>query len=98
MLPVGTSFPYRRKIYIITKNQPIDDFNDKITEAYFAYIIWCGKSEDQYRIGAAIAKTDLLDIALANAITNVSEEQIVSNDVTVKVGSSNDRVNIVKEI
>ena len=79
------------RLYIITKNQPIDDFNDKITEAYCAYIIWCGKSEDRYRIGAAIAKTDLLDIAIANALTNVSEEHVVSNDVNVKGGRSNEQ-------
>ena len=62
------------RIYIITENQPIDDFNDKFTEAYFADVIWCGKSEDQYRIGAAIAKTDLLDTTISNEIPNVSEQ------------------------
>ncbi len=79
-------FQVGERIYIITKNLPIDDFNDKITEAYCAYIIWCGKPEDRYRIGAAIAKTDLLDIAIASVLTNVSEEHVFSNDVNVKGG------------
>ena len=66
-------FQVGERIYIITENQPIDDFNDKFTEAYFADVIWCGKSEDQYRIGASIAKTDLLDTAVLKDISNISE-------------------------
>jgi hypothetical protein len=66
-------FQVGARINIMTENQPIDDFNDKFTEAYFADVIWCGKSKDQYRIGAAIAMTDLLDTAISNEIPNVSE-------------------------
>jgi hypothetical protein len=66
-------FQVGARINIMTENQPIDDFNDKFTEAYFADVIWCEESEDQYRIGAEIAKTDLLDTAISNEIPNVSE-------------------------
>jgi hypothetical protein len=66
-------FQVGTRIYIFTQNQPIDDFNDKFTEAYFADVIWCGKTEDQFRIGASIAKTDLLDTAISNKIPNVIE-------------------------
>jgi len=70
-----STYPFQvgARINIMTENQPIDDFNDKFTEAYFADVIWCEESEDQYRIGAEIAKTDLLDTAISNEIPNVSE-------------------------
>lgn len=69
-------FQVGERIYIITRNQPIDDFNDKFTEAYFADIIWRKKSKDGYRVGAEIVKTDLLDLANANVLSKVSEEHI----------------------
>ena len=61
------------RIYIITENQPIDDFNDKFTEAYFADVKWCRKVEGQYRIGVAIAMSDLLDTSIYKRIENVAE-------------------------
>ena len=64
-------FKVGTRIYIITENQPIDDFNDKFTEAYFADVVWCVKSVDRYRIGAAIAKTDLSDTTISNDVPNV---------------------------
>jgi len=66
-------FQVGARIYIITENQPIDDLNDKFTEAYFADVIWCEKSEERYRIGAAIVKTDLLDTATSKEIPDVIE-------------------------
>ena len=44
------------KIYIMTRNKPIDDFKDGFTEAYFKKVIWCRKLGAQYRIGAGNVK------------------------------------------
>ena len=64
-------FQIGERIYIITENQPIDDFNEKFIEAYFANVIWCRISGDHYRIGAAIAKTDLLNTLISSEIPDV---------------------------
>ena len=52
-------FQVKARIYIITENQPIDDFNDEFPEAYCADILWCEYSGAGYRMGVAMAKTDL---------------------------------------
>ena len=51
-----TPFNTGNRIYIITRNKPIDDLDDKFIEAYFAEVIWCKKYEDRYFIGALIEK------------------------------------------
>ncbi len=53
-------------IYVITDNHPIDDFNDEITEAYFVNVICCNKSDNRYRIEAAVVETGILDIPFLN--------------------------------
>ena len=68
------SFQVSTRIYIITENQPIDDFCDKFAEANFANVIWCRESEGQYRIGAAIAKTNQLETFICSSIPNVYEQ------------------------
>ncbi len=61
------------RIYLMTKNKPIDDLNDRFTEAYFADIIWCRELEGQYRVGASIARSELVDYSIYNRISNVEE-------------------------
>ena len=64
------------QIYVITDNHPIDDFNDEITEAYFVHVIWCNKSENRYRIGAAVVETGILDIPISGKTQELFETDI----------------------
>ena len=67
-------FQVSSMIYIITENQPIDDFNNKFAEAHYANVIWCRKSKSQYRIGAKIAEANQLETVISNDIPNVHEQ------------------------
>jgi len=64
------------QIYVITDNHPIDDFDDEITEAYFVHVIWCNKSKNRYRIGAAVVETGILDIPISNKTQELFEAHI----------------------
>ena len=61
-------FQIDTRIYIITDNKPIDDFNEKYIEAYFANIIWCKEKEAQYCIGAEVVKAELKDPDISDKI------------------------------